>query len=284
MIHSALFMALIAVGGDVGVEKTLPSGRQYILYNPGGTKLPLVLAFHGLGEPAADFQTDTDLNKTAKAGPFVVAYPKGIGLRWNAGPGCCGTDDDLTFVTELLKQLKSDVAYDEHKVYAVGLSNGGMFCYRLAAEFSPQFAAIGVVAGSMETPPAATTLATPVMHLHGTKDLVVPADAARGATGFTPACSLQKALDAWKLKNGATSTSAPLRLSGPPYQVDRTDSMDAAGKTVVSSIVIQDGGHLWPGYVSLTLGTTPRDLLGQTNSMIKANDLLWQFLQVHQRP
>lgn len=49
--------------------------------------------------------------------------------------------DDVAFVEALLDDLATVVNVDPKRVYATGISNGGMMCYRLAAELSDRIAA-----------------------------------------------------------------------------------------------------------------------------------------------
>ena len=81
-----------------------------------------------------------------RRGRFHRRLPKWHGaggascLTWNAG-GFRGKEgrgkaDDVAFVGKLLDDLATVVNVDPKRVYATGMSNGGMMCYRLAAELS----------------------------------------------------------------------------------------------------------------------------------------------------
>jgi len=65
-------------------------------------------------------------------------------LTWNAGGflGGQGKPDDVAFIGIVLDDLATVVNVDPKRVYATGMSNGGMMCYRLAAELSDRIAAI----------------------------------------------------------------------------------------------------------------------------------------------
>jgi polyhydroxybutyrate depolymerase len=62
---------------------------------------------------------------------------------WNAGgfkgKMAEGKADDVAFVGKLLDDLASVLTVDEDRIYACGMSNGGMMCYRLAAEILRDF-------------------------------------------------------------------------------------------------------------------------------------------------
>ena len=71
---------------------------------------------------------------------------------WNAGI-CCGRArdenvDDVGFVREIVKQLKTQLNVDPNRIFANGMSNGGMMSYRLACEMADTFRAIAAVAGT----------------------------------------------------------------------------------------------------------------------------------------
>ena len=103
---------------------------------------PVVLALHGAAMNGSMMVWFTDLNKTSDKEGFIVVYPSGTGawpfLTWNAGgfkgKMAEGKADDVAFIGKLLDDLATVVKMDEKRVYACGMSNGGMMCYRLAAE------------------------------------------------------------------------------------------------------------------------------------------------------
>jgi polyhydroxybutyrate depolymerase len=287
MYSAAVISCLLIVSaGHDGTEKTLASTRKYIVYNPDPAKpnLPLVLAFHGLGHRADYFQKDSKLNDLAETEKFIAVYPMGVDLRWNAGS--LGTADDMAFFDELLADLSTTVKHDPHRVYVIGMSNGGMFAYRLAVERSDKIAAVGVVAGSLETLPTPMTKPMPVMHIHGTADKIVPADGSQGF--FRPARSTKDAIELWVKHNGAGAASlAKPPLDATPPQVDRIDYPAGTAKAPVTWIQVQGGGHLWLGHdappANHLLGIDVTKL-GVPNLNVDANKLLWDFLSPHSRP
>ena len=112
--------------------------RTYIVHVPEGydakKTTPVVLALHGAGMNGSMMVWFTGLNKTSDAKGFVVVYPSGTGpgsfLTWNAG-GLIGRFkdervDDVDFIRKLLDELTTLVNVDEKRVYACGMSNGGM--------------------------------------------------------------------------------------------------------------------------------------------------------------
>ena len=80
----------------------------------------------------------------------------------------------MAFIGKVLDDLGSVVKMDEKRVYACGMSNGAMMCYRLAAELSDRIAAIAPVAGTIAIEESKPKRPVPVIHFHGTKDTLVP--------------------------------------------------------------------------------------------------------------
>src|ERR1035438_8717219 len=114
--------------------------RTYLLHLPpvydGKRSLPLVIVLHGGGGNAPGAVRVTGCSANADKEGFVRGYPNGSGrlknrmLTWNSG-NCCGyaldSDvDDAGFIRALIDELEKTRAIDPKRVYATGMSNGGM--------------------------------------------------------------------------------------------------------------------------------------------------------------
>jgi polyhydroxybutyrate depolymerase len=160
--------------------------REYDLHVPKGLKagvaVPLVLDFHGLGSDKFQQRLISGFLGEADAHGFVVAHPNGYEHSWNAGPFCCGKAsaeklDDLGLAKAIVQQIAGKVCIDPKRVYATGISNGGMFSHRLACEVSSVFAAVAPVAGRIDLFPitsCAPGRPVSVIAFHGDHDEVVP--------------------------------------------------------------------------------------------------------------
>ena len=104
------------------------------------------------------------MNATANRYGFIVLYPNGTGvfagqrqlLTFNAGV-CCGAAmrnkvDDVGLTEAILTVLEEKTAIDAKRIFATGMSNGGMMAHRLASD-STQVAAVASVAGQLAVDP-----------------------------------------------------------------------------------------------------------------------------------
>ena len=78
---------------------------------------PLVVVLHGWGFTAEQIERDYEWNALAAKHRFVVAYPQGIGLSFNAAGHCCGPAadagiDDTAFITGLIEHLTTELPID----------------------------------------------------------------------------------------------------------------------------------------------------------------------------
>ena len=136
-------------------------------------------------EPGAGVARVGDAREVAEAdnGHFVVAYPDGLDRAWNTGGGCCGTPgrtnvDDVGFITAMVSAIEHQIPVNPNRVYATGISNGGIMAYTLACH-TTIFAAIGPdSATELGSCPAPAPLS--VIHIHGTADKNIPYQGGEG--------------------------------------------------------------------------------------------------------
>lgn len=248
-----------------------------------------MLAFHGAMMNAAMMVQFSGLNAKADDAGFIAVYPNGTGLGeaalfWNASaaPTPGGRPDDVAFTAALLDDLAGVVSVDPKRVYAAGMSNGGMMAHRLAAELSGRIAAIAPVTGTLALPPHRVRPGrpVPVIHFHGTADSIVPFGGARGRTPPTMRfLSVADTIDAWVEANGCPAEPVVTEFPDTDPQdtttvTQRTYGPGRCGAEVVL-IEIAGGGHTWPGR------PPPVRFLGASTRDVSANDLLWTFFQRH---
>ena len=84
------------------------------------------------------------------------------------------TADDVGFVESMISEISSQYNVDMERIYAAGYSNGGMMAYGLANYKSDLIAAVASVSGTMLDCTGSTNHPMPVVHLHGTSDVLFP--------------------------------------------------------------------------------------------------------------
>jgi polyhydroxybutyrate depolymerase len=183
------------------------------------------------------------------------------------------------YVSKLLDNLATLVKVDRKRVYATGMSNGAMMCYRLAAELSDKIAAIATVAGTMAIDDFRPLRPVPVLHFHGTKDGLVlfggPDERTPKNIKFQ---SVEATIRAWVKANGCPETPVATRLPGltrDGLAIRKQAYGPGKEGSEVILYVIEGGGHTWPGQ-------DPRVFfLGKSTRDISANDIIWEFFQKH---
>jgi len=254
--------------------------RRYLVYTPPSydrqpqKSYPVVFNFHGSGMTMAEQMLYTQMNRAADRHQFIVVYPAGIKQDWNVGFGMSYLDgtDDIGFTQALLAKLRQDYRVDDRRVYATGLSRGGFFALRIAAELPQLFAAVASVGAPMPEPVIAHHTSKGkigVLQLHGTADQVV-AYAGKPA-GYL---SAEATYTYWLERNGiAAGNAKPVNIG-----TDVTWQEQGHGHQRVALATIRDGGHTWPGADPFNVGLP----IGKTTATIDANDTIWRFFSEHQ--
>ena len=261
--------------------------RSYLLYLPAsyrhGHPAPLVLAFHAGGTRSQAMPIHTGLSRLADREGFVVAYPDGLGRRWNDGRGYAATHDDVGFVRALVDTLERELSVDPRRVYATGISNGAMFTYRLACDLPGVLAAVAPVAGAMPTdlaPACARTTPVSVLAFQGTADPLLPY-AGRGASRRGRVLSATRSVAFWATVAGCAPT--PATTDEPDRVTDGTRARHIVFEGcrdghAVELYTIEGGGHTWPG------GPPAGASVGRVSREVDATELIWAFFAQHPKP
>jgi len=265
--------------------------RRYLVYTPPSyaaqpqKAFPVVFNFHGGGMTMAEQMLYTQMNRAADRYGFIVVYPAGIKQDWNVGFGMSYLEgsDDIGFTRALLGRLQQDYRLDAGRVYATGLSRGGFFALRIAAELPDLFAAVASVGGPMPDPVIrhhAQPGKVGVLLMHGTADQVV----AYGGKA-DDYLSAQATFDYWLKHNGGAGAPTRRRIDadlGDGTEVEWIEQQgieQGGGSRRVALVTIRDGGHTWPGADPFNVGLP----IGKTTRDIDANDAIWAFFSRQRR-
>lgn len=248
----------------------------------------VVLALHGAMMDAKVMEAFCGLSRTADRHNFIVVYPNGTGpggvlQTWNAGffPGNLNKQraDDVKYLSKVLDDLSGVLNINQKRIYVAGLSNGGMMAYRIAAELSDRIAAIASVAGTMVIEKYAPRRPVPVLHFHGTSDLLVPFNGPSNKE--TPVNlrfrSVEDTIQACIKANGCgeCATESLVEMKEDKIKVVRKEYHTGNHGADVVLYVIEGGGHTWPG-----MNLAPA-LLGLSTRNISANEIMWDFFRKH---
>lgn len=250
--------------------------RHYRLFTPLSAfrdrPSPLVVVLHGVGNSPEATAGLTEFDRQAQASGFVVAYPQGVELSWNAG-FCCAAAfvqdvDDVGFLNRLLDQLGAEDRIDHDRVFVVGVSAGAMMAYRFACESAERVRGVGSVAGAMLLEPCEPTRPVSVIEIHGTADPLVPYHGGQveppGAQASAPVPPTPAVAAHWASLDGCPDTPATHR-EGP---VTTTTWAGCRNGASVRLVTVEGGGHTWfaPG-------------LGPANGAVDATSAISDFFE-----
>ncbi|MCW2685143.1 MAG: polyhydroxybutyrate depolymerase [Mycobacterium sp.] len=298
-----MLCALLAVAACAGSGSAAPPGfvtgssmhtisaggidRSYRVYVPAGlpASAPLVVMLHGGFGSAEQAERSYGWDQLADTAKFIVAYPDGIGRAWNtgaAGPAtlggggdCCGRPgrdhiDDIGFITAAIGDISMHVGVDPARVYATGISNGGMMAYSLACN-TAMFAAIGPDSAT-QLDPCGAPHPTSVLHIHGTADRLIRYDGEPGAgVARIDGPSVPDLNAFWR---NVDQCGAPAVTTNGPVT---TSAADCADGRRVELITVDGGGHQWPGSAPVREGADP------PSQALDATSTFWQFFATQAR-
>lgn len=260
--------------------------RTYYVHLPSayqtGQPIPLVLAFHGSSATGKDLARQTHLNEIADGNDFIVVYPDGYQQQWADGRGTTPPEqagvDDVSFVSDLIDKLTGELAVDKERVYAVGMSNGGIFSHRLACERADKIAAIASVSGTMAqniSQECQPSRPIPVLLFMGTDDPSVPFEG--GEVDGDQGIDLSTADTIQQWVEHDTCDASPVTTEAPPATNDgtgvwRTSYNSCKENADVVLYTIEGGVHTWPG------GGDPVQPSG-SQTHLDASQVIWEFFQ-----
>ena len=172
--------------GSIVVDGRTRTFRLHIPPGLGGTvPAAVVLALHGGGSDGRGMERFTGFSRLADREGFIVVYPDAVDGNWVDGREGLHTAahrkgvDDIAFIAALLDELARRHPIDARRIFATGISNGGIFSHYLAANLADRIVAIAPVAGGLADPfdrNFAPSQPVSVFILQGTADPLMPFD------------------------------------------------------------------------------------------------------------
>ncbi len=220
---------------------------------------------------------------------FWPSIPNGSGhnpnlLTWNGG-NCCGyamrqNVNDVGLCVRAGGSGPASPGSMRRRIFATGISNGGVMAYRLASELSDRIASIASVAGPMGTETCRPTRPVSVLHFHGTADDFAPYNGGRGSKSFSQADfrSVDFTIRQWIEANGCPAAG----LGDPPSAGDRRPDERHA-----NDVGTRKGGERSRALHDRrrrphVAGPLPFSRFSDCQPrQISANDVMWEFFYRH---
>ena len=262
--------------------------RTYTVIAPERAELlPLLIVYHGGGQNAARARRYTRFDEFAVPERFVAVYPQAINNNWNDGRHSPDIDerataDDVEFTVQIIEQLAAEGLVDRSRVFLTGASNGGMMALRAGCELGDRIAGIALVVANLPVDWECRARQMPALFIQGTDDAFMPFAGGEVAAGKTrrnlgSVRSVDETIAVFKKMNRCTGVkeTKSLDIVGRDNTVAVITDYACAGAPL-KQIVIQGGGHTWPGARDTVLAEW---LLGNTSQEVSATAEIWNFFK-----
>ncbi|MEJ7585317.1 MAG: PHB depolymerase family esterase [Acidimicrobiales bacterium] len=223
---------------------------------------PLIFNFHGLGSNAVAQSVYSSLPKLAQGMGIIVVSPDALSGRWRMQAADGAPAPDIVLVRELLADINARYCVDQDRIFAAGMSLGGLMSAEVACGIPDTFAAIGMV--TLELKPARCE-PVPALVFHGTADNTVR----YGALDSDAEDGTLKNLKDWATLDGC-EVEPELEKLGP--DVEHRVYPGCEGGAEVELYTVIGGGHTWPGSAIK---------IGPTTDTVDATELILEFFAKH---
>src|SRR5439155_26480744 len=192
----------------------------------------------------------------------------------------------------MLDEVGAATCLDMARVYATGLSDGGLMSSILACFLSDRIAAIGLVSGITHPASCAPSHPMPLIVFWGTEDRVLPFCGGVGPVALAlvanqpiptpgpPQCPpasylsfppVEQVVRDWAAADGC---NAEPEVASAASDVERRTFSSCSDDAVVQLYVVKGGGHSWPGSKAMEAlsATVAVSILGQTTDEVDATE------------
>jgi polyhydroxybutyrate depolymerase len=264
---------------------------------PSPPGFPLVLVFHGTSgsadqvlavkrigaSPLSHWRTIGQRERLVIVAPDGLKGPDG-NQAWD---DCRGdsttqpTSDDVAFTVALIGDLVRTQHVDPHRIFAVGMSSGGHFVYRLALEAGRYFAGFGPISAALPARSSCTDRGNPrpMVVIHGRADPLIPFDGGLLREGRGSVLSHTETVS--RLARRSEAIRQQDSFAYP--DLDSSDGGTASLRTYSSprspiyDITIGGGGHAEPSIERRYSGLYER-VIGHQNHDLEAAEEQWCLL------
>ncbi|MBT61345.1 MAG: hypothetical protein CMA63_07340 [Euryarchaeota archaeon] len=239
-----------------GVERLF---RLTVPSSDAGTRLALIIAFHGGDGSGEDFQQQNEFDQLGEQEKFIMAYAIAEEGRtasegeWFLNTAATSRDDN-DFSEAIVDELSAAYCIDQDRLYAIGYSLGSMYTYEIACQLNHRFAAVASFAGSMPIQPASCDLLgnMAVMHIHGKLDYIIDYDddwdwKDGEHDGVGTMSSVPGMIDAW----GARSNCASEDVNAD-FTLEHITHSGCVGDVRIEHYGLEIHEHTWPDQVDGT--------------------------------
>jgi len=308
-----LLIAGVAAGADVvSFDMPRPDGRRRFLMTipeekPAAVR-PLIVLLHGhsgtakqlLGQGLGEAPLSVWLDIANREGLLLIAPDGAKGSDDQQGWNDCRAEassnprtDDVGFIRALIDKAITEQQADPQRVYVMGMSNGGMMAFRVAAELPEKVTAIATVGASMAAKSQCREPKTKlsVLIIAGDADPLVPYQGGqvsfysktRGAV-----VPIDRAVEIWRELVGLPEKPATVSTFKHRDPRDKT----SAKRTLwgadpkswqVGLIRIAGGGHVEPS-IANRIGPVYRAIVGPQNGDFESAEEAWAFFKEKKNP
>ena len=255
---------------------------------------PMVLALHGGGGKGSKFETGTTngtLTAAADKLGVVLVFPEGINKHWNDGRTEIFKKkrayDDVGFIEKVIDRMIKEYGIDAARVYATGISNGGLLSVRLAIDLSDKIAAVAPVAAQLTKALERKSPTTPIsiMIVNGTSDPLIPFKGGhiklfKFSRSRGEVLSTYTTINHFKKYNSCTGGVKKDETIDNDSNDGTTVTIEkyaCKNNTEVILVQVNGGGHTWPGGKQYL---KPR-IVGSVSREINASEMILNFFLKH---
>ena len=224
-----------------------------------GTKLAVIIAFHGGGGAEEDFQQQSEFDQLGEQEKFIMAYAIAEADRtaaegeWYLNTAATSRDDN-DFTEAIVDNLSSQYCIDQDRLYGIGYSLGSMYTYEIACQLNHRFAAVASFAGTMPVDPETCDLigGMGVLHIHGKLDYIIDYDddwdwKDGEHEGVGTMSNVPGMIEAWSMRANCASSD-----TDADFFLEHITHSGCYGDARVEHYGIEFWEHTWPDEVDGT--------------------------------